>query len=81
MAFLRKHAFILDTAQGTIDFPEDPNHDDTQGRDAKMQPKTNYQLNRKQAHNFCTVHLYHTRVNTREYLSPNNRNNTVRTTV
>ena len=59
LAFLRKHAAIIDTAQGTIDFPK---IQITMALTDEMQSQTNHSKNGSQTHDPSTIHPYHLRI-------------------
>ena len=83
LAFLRKHAAINKTAQGTIDFSKIQITmaltDERQWCNPK--PITHHNKDRSQAHNPSALYPDHLRNNPREYRTPNNWHNTTLTTI
>ena len=81
-AVLRKHVAILDThCTRNNRLPEDPNHDGARRRNAKMQPQAHHDQNRIKAYDTCTRYPYHLGINTSEYRTSNNWNNSTPTTI
>ena len=81
LEFLRKYAAILDTAQGTINFPKTRITMALTDEMQRCNPQANHDRDGIKTYDTCTRYPYRLRLHTSEYRTSNNWNNTTPTTI